>query len=323
MRWTPSAGCLRSRISAWTLLYLRFASVHLLARSLSDLLAGGHLASHCYLPQGHSVLRPVIDSCDLLDLFAKQPEQAKKWITTTVPGPTPRLPRSESSWAATDWTRCIATSANGLSSPFQGARMSGGLALNPQAPPDQTALFQVGPIWPEHPGTLLIWPFIFLLAAETANCGAHLVPLVDGDRATAELFWLRAFLDCITAGSEGAELALTKLAELPSDSPSYQEMLEPYDRCAPQRRTGSRNSGRRIKPTIGRGRTPSERVTAHAERRALLLSRRRNHRSRVDRSARGDSAAAGAGAGRTHPSARCKRHRLRPSPAGLRQKAAP
>ena len=27
---------------------------------------------------GHSVLRPVIDSCDLLDLFAEHPEQAEK-----------------------------------------------------------------------------------------------------------------------------------------------------------------------------------------------------------------------------------------------------
>ncbi len=60
----------------------RFAIIHLLARSLSDLLAGGHLAAHYYLPQAHSVFRPVIDSCDLMDLFADSPEQAEKWITT-------------------------------------------------------------------------------------------------------------------------------------------------------------------------------------------------------------------------------------------------
>lgn len=209
--------------------HLRFASVHLLARSLSDLLAGGHLASHYYLPQGHSVLRPVIDSCDLLDLFAEQPEQAKKWITTDRPWVdfAPATVRERLGRDRLDPVHSYFSEA-GSHPRFQGARISGGLVINPEDPTDQTALFQVGPIWPEHPWTLLIWPFIFLLAAETANCGAHLVPLVDGERTTAELFWLRAFLDCINAGSDGAELALAELGQLPTGSPSYQEMLEPY-----------------------------------------------------------------------------------------------
>ena len=209
--------------------HLRFASVHLLARSLSDLLAGGHLASHYYLPQAHSVLRPVIDSCDLMDLFAACPEQAAKWVTTDRPWVdfAPTTVRKLLGRQKLDPVHSYFSEA-GSHPRFEGARISGGLAVNPQDPTDQTALFQMGPIWPEHPATLLIWPFVFLLTAETAKCGAHLVPLVDGERAAAELFWLRAFVDCINAGADGAELALTELGELPVGSPSCTEMLEPY-----------------------------------------------------------------------------------------------
>src|SRR4051794_26800913 len=53
----------------------KFGIVHLMTRSLSDLLAGGHLAAHCYLPQAYSVLRPVLDACDLITLFAQDAEQ--------------------------------------------------------------------------------------------------------------------------------------------------------------------------------------------------------------------------------------------------------
>ena len=110
---------------------------------------------------------------------------------------------------------------------FQGARISGGLVINPDDPTDQTALFQVGPIWPEHPWTLLIWPFIFLLAAETANCGAHLVPLVDGERTTAELFWFVPSSTASTRARWGRAGARRTGGTTPG-SPSYQEMLEPY-----------------------------------------------------------------------------------------------
>ena len=207
----------------------RFASVHLLARSLSDLLAGGHLASHYCLPQAHSVLRPVIDSCDLMDLFAGHPDQAAQWVTTDRPWGdfAPARVRQLLGREKLDPVHSYFSEA-GSHPRFEGARISGGLVVNPQDPTEQTAVFQVGPIWPEHPATLLIWPFIFLLAADTAKCGAHLVPLVDNARTAAELFWLRAFLDCITASADGAELALTELGELPAGSPSYPEMLDPY-----------------------------------------------------------------------------------------------
>src|SRR5215218_46312 len=60
----------------------KFGIVHLMTRSLSDLLAGGHLAAHCYMPRAYSVLRPVLDSCDLIELFGQDPEQATLWTVT-------------------------------------------------------------------------------------------------------------------------------------------------------------------------------------------------------------------------------------------------
>ena len=58
------------------------AVLHLINRSLSDLLVAGHLVTHRYLPQAYSVLRPVVDASDLIRLFVHQPEAAETWIST-------------------------------------------------------------------------------------------------------------------------------------------------------------------------------------------------------------------------------------------------
>ena len=169
-----------------------------------------------YLTQAHSVLRPVIDSCHLMDLFAACPEQAAKWVTTDRPWVDFAPTTVRKLQAARDGPVHSYFSEAGSHPRFEGARISGGLAVNRQDPTDQTALFQMGPIWPEHPATLLIWPFVFLLTAETAKCGAHLVPLVDGERAAAELFWLRAFVDCIDGALMGPSWHLPNSGNCPS-----------------------------------------------------------------------------------------------------------
>src|SRR4051812_44934028 len=62
--------------------HLTVAICQNLARGISDLLAGVHLTSHCYLPQSYAVMRPVSEIVDLLDLFAVKPDQAELWATT-------------------------------------------------------------------------------------------------------------------------------------------------------------------------------------------------------------------------------------------------
>jgi hypothetical protein len=220
----------RQEFTVETDVYQRIAIIHLLSRSLSDLLAGGHLASHFYLPQAHSVLRPVIDSCDLMDLFADSPEQAERWVSTDkahidfAPAAVRKLLGRDKFDPVHSYF-----SESGSHPRIAGAKLSGALVVSPLDPDEQTAIFRVGPLWPEHPSTLLVWPFIFLLTVKTAECGARLIPLVDTERQAAERFWLHAFLECVNASDDGAGLALAQLGEPLAGIPeSRAELREPY-----------------------------------------------------------------------------------------------
>ena len=68
-----------------------FAIFHLLARSLSDLLAGGHLVSHCYLTQAHRLIgapRPRVSASPRRSaLTLRRP--APTWATAPLGGETP------------------------------------------------------------------------------------------------------------------------------------------------------------------------------------------------------------------------------------------
>jgi len=56
-----------------------FATWHLISRSLADLRAGQFLASSGFPIQMASVVRPVIESLNLIELFAQEPEAAQRW----------------------------------------------------------------------------------------------------------------------------------------------------------------------------------------------------------------------------------------------------
>lgn len=56
-----------------------FAILHLISRSLADLRWGQYLASSGYPIQAYSVIRPVAESLNLIDLFLQEPETAQKW----------------------------------------------------------------------------------------------------------------------------------------------------------------------------------------------------------------------------------------------------
>jgi hypothetical protein len=43
----------------------------------ADIVTGLQLLSHCYLLQAHSVIRPVQENCELLDLFAADSDAAE------------------------------------------------------------------------------------------------------------------------------------------------------------------------------------------------------------------------------------------------------
>jgi hypothetical protein len=56
-----------------------FAILHLVSRSLADLRWGQYLGSSGYPIQMYSVIRPVSESLDLIDLFVQEPVLAQSW----------------------------------------------------------------------------------------------------------------------------------------------------------------------------------------------------------------------------------------------------
>lgn len=196
----------------------KFAIVHLLSRSLSDLLAGGHLASHHYLPQAYAVLRPVLDSTDLIALFAQDPEEATLWTTTQRAHVdfAPATVRTKLGRERYDEVHGH-FSESGSHPRFAGAQISGAMQVNRDNTEDKTAWFMIGPMWPEHHSTLLIWPFAFNLALQLAGACQHIPPLAE-DPASAERTWLHAYLECLDAARRGTAGALDLLGE-DADSP--------------------------------------------------------------------------------------------------------
>jgi hypothetical protein len=171
------------------------------------------------LSQAYNALRPIIESCDLIDLFANDPEQAKKWVTTERPH-REFVPADVRELLGRDRYDPIYSfvSKAGAHPRFLGAQMSGGVVLDPDEPTNQTAMFRVGPIWPEHHATLTIWPFAFWLAVATATRAAHLIPLTPQPRA-AERHGAIEFRECIDASESGTVLAIAQLPIPPEFDP--------------------------------------------------------------------------------------------------------
>jgi hypothetical protein len=193
-----------------------FAIFHLLARALSDLLAGGHLVSHCYLTQAYGVMRPVLDSCDLIELFVQDPAQATLWVNTD---------EAHKHFAPAKVRRLIGSpkydpvhghfSEAGSHPRFRGAQLSGGMQIDPKDPTDQTALFNVGPMWAEHPSALHAWLFAF---ATVGHLGGKFHYLVDiTDQGTTRVGWANAYLESLDASIGGMKLALAELGENTSE----------------------------------------------------------------------------------------------------------
>jgi hypothetical protein len=71
------------------------AILHLLARSLTDLGWGQYLASSGYPLQMYSVIRPVREALNLIELFAQKPERAQDWVDGKYWELTPKTVRDE------------------------------------------------------------------------------------------------------------------------------------------------------------------------------------------------------------------------------------
>ncbi|MGZ4331759.1 MAG: hypothetical protein ACXVFN_13585 [Solirubrobacteraceae bacterium] len=206
--------------------YASFATFNLLCSSLSDLLAGGHLIDHCYISQAYSVMRPALDACDLLELFAQDPSEAETWARTDKPHIdfSPANVREKLGQARHDPVHGH-FSESGSHPRFAGSNLRGVMRVNPDDETDRTAMLRIGSTFPEHPATLIAWLFAFNTVISVASKARHLV--LVSDEATSIAQWLEAFHQTLDAASQGVTLVLTELGEDPQEMHDhYAEMRD-------------------------------------------------------------------------------------------------
>jgi len=135
-----------------------FAIFHLITRGLTDLIAGAHLLNHCYTVQAYSVMRPALEACDLIELFAADDGEVSTWVMTEeghkhfMPGQV----RKRLGQKGHDPVHSHFSESGGHPR-FAGARLSGGMRVATDDPNDRTAILCIGPMWPEHPSVLFGW----------------------------------------------------------------------------------------------------------------------------------------------------------------------
>lgn len=187
-----------------------FGIFYLLTRGLSDVLAGAHLVSHCHLSQAYSVMRPVLDGCDLVELFAQDPAQAVLWANTTE-GHKDFAPGKVRELIGVDRHDPVHShfSESGSHPRFAGARRSGGMRIDRDNPADKTAVLRIGPMWPEHPSTLFAWAFTFEAVVKLGFKFRHLLNITD--EATTRAGWMKAYLNSVDACVRGMEFVRIEL----------------------------------------------------------------------------------------------------------------
>lgn len=200
------------------------AVLHLINRSVSDLLVAGHLVTHRYVPQAYSVLRPVVDASDLIRLFVQEPEAAETWTSTAdarrefAPGNVrKRLRRPK-------YDRMHGLLSELGSHPrFSGARMN--RALAERGDPEWISTdFSVGPAPMWHPTSLWAWRFAFETIWRLTEATLDVTTLAgDVDKAFDD--WIRGQLRCVDALQGGTLLVRRKLGEDASDDEATYEAV--------------------------------------------------------------------------------------------------
>jgi hypothetical protein len=182
---------------------LAFAINYLLARSISDLAAGIHLGTHVYLQQAHSVARPVLESIDLIDLFAEEPMLAERWVNAEKPGKefSPRQVREKLGRTPEDAEVYGHFSEVGPHPRFAGANLAGGMIPGEGDEPG-TALIRIGPYFPDHPRSLHIYLWSLHTLGALAFRARHLELISDSVSAED---WRQRYREVIKALSTGCK----------------------------------------------------------------------------------------------------------------------
>ncbi len=194
-----------------------FAMFYLAIRSVSDLMASAHLASHGFLQQAYGAMRPVHENCDLTELFAREPAEAALWINAPMPGKeyAPRVVRERlGAESSADVDEYGHFSEIGPHPRFAGSRLTGLMKVSKADPTDRRLVLRAGPFYPEHPSTVYIYLWLFQMVARLGHKLRHLT--IVSERATPER-WSAAYLDALRAIKQGCEAVEAELTNLGID----------------------------------------------------------------------------------------------------------
>ena len=152
-----------------------FAIFHMLTRCLTDLIAGAHLLNHRYAAQAYTVMRPVLEGCDLIELFARDAGEATTWVTTEeghkhfMPAHVrQRLGQERHDPVHSHFTK------SGSHPRFAAARLSGVMKVTVDDPSERVAAMWIGPTWEGDAGVLFGWLFACNTLSALAFKARHL-----------------------------------------------------------------------------------------------------------------------------------------------------
>lgn len=188
------------------------AMSHLATRSMSDLVASAHLASHAYLQQAYTVLRPVLENCDLLELFYREPGEALLWLESAEPGRLfrPAEVRRRVEAPAEDGDAYGYLSELGSHPRAAGSRIASVFRLSEQGLLESVES-RIGPFLLSHPATVEIYMWVFQVLVRFVG---KLRRMSVVDDAFSDETWSTAFLATVLAAARGCKLIHAELLDL-------------------------------------------------------------------------------------------------------------
>ena len=202
-----------------------FASRHLAARIINDLVASVHLTMHGYLNQAYGALRMAYEACDLLELVGSNPTEAESWVNTEK-GWTEFSPANVRLRLGRSKVDAIYSHLSEHAHPrFAASRLSSYGRVRADAPADTNPqiIIQLGPfLVDEHPA---LWHAAILVTQVTGTLALRASHLVHTGAIDAPA-WDRAVALTAHGVQEMASAAAAALAELGFDD--GRDAVNPY-----------------------------------------------------------------------------------------------
>jgi hypothetical protein len=191
------------------------AMSHLATRSMSDLIACAHLASHAYLQQAYALLRPVLENCDLIELFSRHPEDARTWLESAEAGKLfrPADVRRRVQAPVEDGDAYGYLSELGTHPRAAGLRIASVLSRSDQGAL-QSVETRIGPFSLSDPATVEIYSWVFQVLVRFAGKLRRLSVVRAG---FSHEEWSTAFLATVLAAARACKLIREELVGLGYD----------------------------------------------------------------------------------------------------------